>query len=194
RAGRGDARRQRRAAGRVGARSARHGAHGEGVGGGARPALRPAGRCEGPRPPGVAAPAAARPRGRVRRHDIGCRDRPCARGRGGAAGAIGGLMTAETLAVQPTTDRDAGWRDVAAVLGSRMLQRLRIIAGAVRPLAWLLMALAVGFWIVGQALGWAELTVAAVVIALTLALCALFLIGRTEYEVALDLARTRVVV
>ncbi|MFS0853082.1 DUF58 domain-containing protein [Microbacterium sp. 179-I 3D4 NHS] len=104
-------------------------------------------------------------------------------------------MTTEALpAASPTTERDAGWRDVAAVIGARVLARLRLIAGAVRPLAWVLMALAVGFWILGQVAGWAEFTIAATVIAITVLLCALFLIGRTAYDVSLDLARTRVVV
>ncbi|MGM1017064.1 MAG: DUF58 domain-containing protein [Actinomycetota bacterium] len=104
-------------------------------------------------------------------------------------------MTAETLPALPTTpERDAGWRDVAALLGARVGERLRIIASVIRPLAWVLMASAIVCWILGQAMGWWELTVAAVVIAVTVALCALFLIGRTEYDVALDLARTRVVV
>lgn len=104
-------------------------------------------------------------------------------------------MTTEALPAAPApVDRDASWRDVAAVLGGRALVRLRLITSAVRPLAWVLVALAVGFWILGQIGGWAEFTVAAIVIAITVALCALFLIGRTAYDVSLDLARTRVVV
>ncbi|KQZ23429.1 DUF58 domain-containing protein [Microbacterium sp. Root553] len=89
---------------------------------------------------------------------------------------------------------DARWRDVVAVVGARLLARLRRVTDAIRPLAWVLMALAVGLWILGQSAGWAEFAIAAAVIALTVALCALFLIGRTAYDVALDLARTRVVV
>jgi uncharacterized protein (DUF58 family) len=104
-------------------------------------------------------------------------------------------MTAEALQAPPAqTERDAGWRDIAAVIGARVLTRLRLIASAVRPLAWVLMGLAIGFWILGQIAGWSEFTVAAVVIAITVALCALFLIGRTADDVSLDLARTRVVV
>lgn len=104
-------------------------------------------------------------------------------------------MTTEALhATQPTIDRDAGWRDIAAVLGVRVLARLRLMAQAVRPLAWVLIGLAVGFWILGQVAGWVEFTIAALVIAIVVALCALFLIGRTAYDVSLDLARTRVVV
>lgn len=105
------------------------------------------------------------------------------------------MMTTEALEASPApTTRDAGWRDIAAVIGARLLARLRGITAAIRPLAWVLMALAVGFWILGQIGGWAEFTFAAVVIAITVALCALFLIGRTAYDVSLDLARTRVVV
>lgn len=104
-------------------------------------------------------------------------------------------MSTEALDQAPTpTDRDAGWRDIAAVIGARLLARLRMITAAIRPLAWVLIALAVGFWIVGQIGGWTELTFAAIVIAFTVILCALFLIGRTAYDVSLDLARTRVVV
>jgi len=105
------------------------------------------------------------------------------------------MMTTEALEASPApTTRDAGWRDIAAVIGARLLARLRRITAAIRPLAWVLMALAVGFWIIGQIGGWAEFTFAAVVIAITVVLCALFLIGRTAYDVSLDLARTRVVV
>ncbi|MFK3676836.1 DUF58 domain-containing protein [Microbacterium sp. NPDC090218] len=104
-------------------------------------------------------------------------------------------MTAEALQVTPPqTERDAGWRDIAAVIGARILTRLRKITAAIRPLAWVLMALAVVFWVLGQIAGWSEFTVAAVVMAIAVALCALFLIGRTAYDVSLDLARTRVVV
>ncbi|MET0449039.1 MAG: hypothetical protein ABW004_11555, partial [Aeromicrobium sp.] len=104
-------------------------------------------------------------------------------------------MAAEALSSPATpTDRDAGWRDVAAVIGVRVLARLRMIGSAVRPLAWVLMSIAVGAWIVGQIAGWSELVVVAIVIAIIVALCALFLIGRTAYDVSLDLARTRVVV
>jgi uncharacterized protein (DUF58 family) len=104
-------------------------------------------------------------------------------------------MTAEALPTSPPqTERDAGWRDIAAVIGARLLTRLRKITAAIRPLAWVLMALAVAFWVLGQIAGWAEFTIAATVIAIAVAVCALFLIGRTAYDVSLDLARTRVVV
>lgn len=103
-------------------------------------------------------------------------------------------MTAEVLSAETEATREAGWRDVAALLGARAGSRLRKIAAVVRPVAWVLIALAAVCWITGAVMGWMELTVAAAILTLTLLLCALFLIGRTEYDVALDLARTRVVV
>jgi uncharacterized protein (DUF58 family) len=83
---------------------------------------------------------------------------------------------------------------VAAHLASAALRWLRGALAVVRPVAWVLIAAALVLWIFGQALGWWELTVAAVVVTTVLALCLLFLIGRTAYEVSLDLNRTRVVV
>src|SRR6218665_3518931 len=143
----------------------------------------------------MAAPSAARCRSRVRRHDRRRRDRARARQHRRSAGAHRSMMTTEALEASPApTARDAGWRDIAAVIGARLLARLRSITAAIRPLAWVLMGLAVGFWIICQIGGWSEFTFAAVVLAITVALSALFLIGRTAYDVSLDLARTRVVV
>lgn len=82
----------------------------------------------------------------------------------------------------------------AAHLASIALRWLRGVIAVVRPVAWVLIAAAVVLWIFGQILGWWELTVAAVVVTAVLVLCLLFLIGRTAYEVSLDLNRTRVVV
>lgn len=104
-------------------------------------------------------------------------------------------MTDQTLApATPPNDREAGWRDIAAVLWARAFERLRIVARAFRPIAWVLVGLAILFWILGQTLGWFEFVIAAIVLAVTVVICSLFLIGRTEYDVSLDLARSRVVV
>ncbi|MBY6060013.1 DUF58 domain-containing protein [Microbacterium esteraromaticum] len=101
-------------------------------------------------------------------------------------------MTQATAA--PVGEQQAGWRDVAALLGSRALRRLQLIASAVRPLGWTLIGLTVLFWAVGAVWGWRELIVAAWMLGIVLLICAVFLIGRTTYDVTLDLARTRVVV
>ncbi|WP_336644994.1 DUF58 domain-containing protein [Microbacterium sp. USHLN186] len=103
-------------------------------------------------------------------------------------------MTGTTVATGSAPGQEAGWREITAVLGARALTRLRTAAAAVRPLGWMLMALALLFFVVGVAQGWRELVVAAAVLAFVLVICALFLIGRTQYDVSLDLARTRVVV
>jgi uncharacterized protein (DUF58 family) len=104
-------------------------------------------------------------------------------------------MSADTLTKEQVgSSSEAGWRDVAALLGGRILRRLSLIASAVRPLGWIVMAAAIVLWVAGQLLGWLEFTIAGFVLALISVICALFLIGRTEYDIALDLARTRVVV
>ncbi|MFT4230514.1 MAG: DUF58 domain-containing protein [Microbacterium sp.] len=99
-------------------------------------------------------------------------------------------MTAETL-TRAARARDAVRAGAAA---SAVVRRVRAIAGVVRPAAWVLIALAVVLWVAGSVLGWLELTVVAVVVTVALALCLLFLIGRTAYDVSLDLGRDRVVV
>ncbi|OJU40806.1 MAG: hypothetical protein BGN97_16595 [Microbacterium sp. 69-10] len=103
-------------------------------------------------------------------------------------------MAADAIAAPRAADREAGWRDIVAVIGARVLDRLRRIAAVIRPLGWTVMALAVAAWVTGQLLGWQEVVVTGLVLAAVAVICALFLIGRTEYDVSLDLARTRVVV
>jgi uncharacterized protein (DUF58 family) len=103
-------------------------------------------------------------------------------------------MATDAMTPPRTAQREAGWRDIVAVIGSRVLERLRRIASVIRPLGWTVMALAVAAWITGMLLGWQEVATAGLVLAIVVVICALFLIGRTEYDVSLDLARTRVVV
>jgi uncharacterized protein (DUF58 family) len=103
-------------------------------------------------------------------------------------------MTASALPAAPESTRDAGWRDIAGLIGARIGTRLRKIASVIRPLAWVLIGLAIAFWIIGSMLGWRELLVTALIVTIVLVLCAVFLFGRTEYDIDLDLARTRVVV
>ncbi|WP_375386243.1 DUF58 domain-containing protein [uncultured Microbacterium sp.] len=101
-------------------------------------------------------------------------------------------MTDEVLSA--THGGREGWRDVAGPLAERALHRTRAVLSVARPVTWVLIFAAVVLWIAGQMLGWWELTVAALVITIALLLCLLFLIGRTAYDISLDLTRTRVVV
>lgn len=100
-------------------------------------------------------------------------------------------MTTDALgATAAAADRRAWLAEHAGAA----VRALRGLLSVVRPAAWVLIALALVLWVSGQALGWWELTVAAVVVTTVLALCLLFLIGRTAYDITLDLNRTRVVV
>ncbi|MBN9172466.1 MAG: DUF58 domain-containing protein [Microbacterium sp.] len=103
-------------------------------------------------------------------------------------------MTASTLGSAASADRPSRWTDAAARVGSATVRGFRAGAGVIRPAAWVLIVAAVVLWVAGESLGWWELTVAAVVLTVILVLCALLLIGRTAYDVTLDLNRTRVVV
>ena len=52
------------------------------------------------------------------------------------------------------SDRDAGWRDIAALVLARVGARLRLIASAVRPLAWVLGGIALACLVIALPLGW----------------------------------------
>lgn len=97
-------------------------------------------------------------------------------------------MTTDALGATAATAGRGAW--LAEYAGTA----LRGVLSVVRPAAWVLIPLAIVLWVSGQLLGWWELTVAAVVVTTVLALCLLFLIGRTAYDITLDLNRTRVVV
>ena len=104
-------------------------------------------------------------------------------------------MTTETLTPAPVAEASsAGWREIVALIAARVGARVKVVASVIRPIGWVLIGLAIGLWIVGQVMGWVEFTLAALVLTVLIVLCALFLIGRTEYNVSLDLTRTRVVV
>ena len=104
-------------------------------------------------------------------------------------------MTTEALdGAAVATGRRRGESGIALGAPRRAVAALGRVFAVVRPAAWVLIAGAIALWIAGGALGWWELTVAATVIAIVLLLCLLFLIGRTAYDVTLDLNRTRVVV
>src|SRR5690606_16875239 len=143
---------------------------------------------------GLAAPPHARRRGGIRRLHPRFRHRPRPGDRRRAAGPGQRVMATDATAAPGAADREAGWRDVVAVLGSRVLDRLRLVAAVIRPLGWTVMTLALTAFITGQLLGWHEVVVVGLALAMIAVICALFLVGRTEYEVSLDLARNRVVV
>jgi uncharacterized protein (DUF58 family) len=104
-------------------------------------------------------------------------------------------MTTDSLgSTVPSGTTRTALREVAAPLAAKVLRRVRAVLRVARPLAWVLLAAAVVLFVSGRILGWQELVIAAVVITAVLVLCTFFLIGRTDYDVGLDLNRTRVVV
>ena len=81
-------------------------------------------------------------------------------------------------------------RPVAALVGRLVLPRLAIIA----PAGWLAFLMGVAAVIVGFTLGWQELTYLGFTVLIALAFCVVFLIGRSTYEVRIELSPPRVVV
>lgn len=91
-------------------------------------------------------------------------------------------------------DPRVGFGVLLQSLGVLAGRRLRAAARVVRPIAWVLIGTAAVLWGLALVYGWVELFTAAVVLTAALAVSLFFLIGRTAYDVGLDLNRTRVVV
>ncbi|MPY11713.1 DUF58 domain-containing protein [Arthrobacter bussei] len=139
-----------------------------------------------PRPPRAAADGTTPQRAAADRgKDRGARGRPAA-GRG-AVRVPAGRTTAGLVAASR----------VAALL-RRARERIRHasapVTDVVGPLGWLLLGLVALLATLGTALGWDEAVIAAVLGAVLLLLAVAFILGRSAYEVELDLARTRVAV
>ena len=112
----------------------------------------------------------------------------------------------------PLQDAAARVRRAAARTGggaARMALRVATVAGPfarllgrvlgpwlaiVAPAGWLALLLAAGAFGAGFALGWQELTYLGCTIVVGLAACGFFLIGRSTYEVRIELSPPRVVV
>lgn len=83
---------------------------------------------------------------------------------------------------------------VTGVLIAPAWARVSPVLRVATPFAWILAATSVLAWIVGAQQCWFELVVLAILALAVLLLAAPFMIGRSSYAVALDLASTRVVV
>lgn len=64
----------------------------------------------------------------------------------------------------------------------------------VSPLGFVMVGTAVLLWLLGAVFGWQEALLGALMTALLLVIAVAFVLGRTDYDVALDLNRTRVAV
>lgn len=93
----------------------------------------------------------------------------------------------------PESER-ATWGQVVAFVARRAWAGFLRGISVIRTIGWVAIGAAVCCWIVGPLNGWRELTTAAIALTIVIVLCALFLIGRTAYDVSLDLSRSRVVV
>ena len=104
---------------------------------------------------------------------------------------LGALSDVQRRASADPRLRRAG--GVAGGLAVRIVHAVRTVAGSVRPLGWLVVALTVVAWLIGESLGWTELLVVSGVGLCLLALCGLFLIGGSVVDIAVELHPSRVV-
>lgn len=82
------------------------------------------------------------------------------------------------------------WAKVRFWLARYVVPVLRTVS----PLGAVVFGTAVALWVLGQAYGWQEAKVVALVSALLLVIAAGFILGKSSYAIVLDLARTRVAV
>lgn len=83
---------------------------------------------------------------------------------------------------------------VARPLWLLLVQRLRPYLSVVSPAGWIALALGAAALLFGLVLGWQELTYVAVTLLAALAVCVVFLFGRSTYAVLVELDPSRVVV
>src|SRR5690606_9725062 len=183
--------RARGAAGRLGARGARARTHHQGVGRRAGPPLRRARRRQGPRPARVEPPQRAPRRGRARAHDPARPARAGARRGPRPAGASERRVSTEVL--RPTRELAARLRARARV-PEPLAERARPVLEVVQPAGWVVLVVGVVAWWAGRHLGWAELVVVGLACLTALAIAVVFVVGRSEYAVHLELTRRRLVV
>lgn len=101
---------------------------------------------------------------------------------------------AERAGDGPGPDHGAGpsaWRERAVGLWNR---HARPVLDLVSPIGWAVVAGAVGCWTIGLLLHVTELNVIALVLTVMLVVAVLFVLGRANYAVTLDLQTHRVVV
>ncbi|MDR1799933.1 MAG: DUF58 domain-containing protein [Bifidobacteriaceae bacterium] len=118
------------------------------------------------------------------------RTAPAKAGQGAGPSATLAPFTAKPLRQLVTQAEPEGkwWRR----FGRRLVRLIRPLLGVVRPLGWGAIGAAVGSLLIGWALGWAEFVLIALGLAAALVVAAGFVVGRTGYSVALNMARLRV--
>ena len=75
-----------------------------------------------------------------------------------------------------------------------VIERARPVLDVVQPAGWVVLSVGIASWWAGRHFGWFELVVVAVACLVALATAVVFVVGRSEYQVHLELTRRRVVV
>ncbi|WP_193105225.1 DUF58 domain-containing protein [Brachybacterium sp. FME24] len=114
-----------------------------------------------------------------------------ARSPSGEAGASGSPDGPGAQAHAPGSTGPAAWRDRMVDLWMR---RVHPVLDVVSPIGWAVLAVAVFCWVLGLGLHITEMNVVALVLTMPLVIAGLFVLGRANYAVTLDLQTHRVVV
>ncbi|GAA3701101.1 DUF58 domain-containing protein [Zhihengliuella alba] len=128
----------------------------------------------------------------------GSRDAMQAAARERARAARGALRQAHTRSVSALKEGNDVVRDYAHPYVERYAPRVRRVVEPLRdlvsPLGAVVAATAVLLWVLGVVFGWFEAVLGGVMAVLLLLLAVAFILGRAEFRVELDVARTRVAV
>ncbi|MGO1884369.1 MAG: hypothetical protein ACTH3G_03240, partial [Citricoccus sp.] len=92
------------------------------------------------------------------------------------------LRESTAVTTEPAREAATGWWG----------RRVQPVLDVVSPLGWLVVSITVISWIAGLVFGWAEALIAGLVGIFLLLLAVGFILGRSSYQVELDLARSRV--
>lgn len=82
----------------------------------------------------------------------------------------------------------------AAERARPVLDRVRPVLAVVQPAGWVALSVGIVSWWAGRRFGWFELVVVAIACLVALAIAVVFVVGRSEYRIRLELTRHRVVV
>ncbi|MFC4371823.1 DUF58 domain-containing protein [Citricoccus nitrophenolicus] len=94
------------------------------------------------------------------------------------------LRESTAVTTEPAREAATGWWG----------RRVQPVLDVVSPLGWLVVSITIISWIAGLVFGWAEALIAGLVGIFLLLLAVGFILGRSSYQVELDLARSRVAV
>ncbi|APX32515.1 hypothetical protein BH708_07015 [Brachybacterium sp. P6-10-X1] len=110
------------------------------------------------------------------------------------SGPSAGSESADSTSSASGTPRSTGLAGIRDRLVELWMRRVHPVLDVVSPIGWAVLAVAVTCWALGLLLHLTELNVVALVLSAPLVIAGLFVLGKSNYQVTLDLQTHRVVV